>query len=139
MKHKALLFFSICTLLLIASCTNWRETAGEIAGMWQMTEWRNADGQTLATKDKGIYYCIQLDLMKFQRKDKDDYYLSYYTHTRDSLIIGKIVHWPSDSVCTFSALESFGVPADGRFHVDVLNDDHLQLSSKEATLVFRRY
>ena len=139
MRHKALLLFTFCSLMLMVSCTHWRETAGEIAGMWQMTEWRNADGQTLATQANGIYYCIQLDLMKFQRKDKEDYYLSYYTHARDSLIIGKIVHWPSDTVGSYSDLASFGVPADGRFHVDVLNDDHLQLSSKEATLVFRRY
>ena len=139
MRHKALLFFTFCSLMLMFSCTHWRETAGEIAGMWQMTEWRNAERRV--TQDLGIYYCIQLDLIKFQRKDKDDYYISYYTHARDSLVLGKIVHWPTDTVCTCNdlALKFYGVPADGRFHIDVLNDDHLQLSSEEATLVFRRY
>ena len=86
-----------------------------------------------------LYYCFQLKLLKFQTLGQYDYYLSYFTQKGDSLFIGKTIYWPAEEERSLDELASFGVPANGRFHIDVLNDDHLQLSSNEGTLSFRRY
>ena len=41
---------------------------------------------------------------------------------------------------SLSDLSRFGVPADGRFRIQVLNEDRLVLSSADTlTLVFRKY
>ena len=139
MRNSIKILFALLPMCLVGSCENWRETAGDIAGMWQLTEWRDASNNVIATKEAGLYYCFQLNLLKFQVANQGEHHLSYYTHTHDSLFLGKTIYWPGDSVCQHSDLAKFGVPADGRLRIDVLNDDKLQLSSAQGTLLFRRY
>ncbi|MBQ8050754.1 MAG: lipocalin-like domain-containing protein [Bacteroidaceae bacterium] len=138
--RKTISIILLCAALsAFWGCENWRETAGDIAGMWQMTEWRDAANQVQPINEGELYYCFQLRLMKFQTRGKNEYYLSYFTHKGDSLLVGKTIFWPAEEERQLEELARFGVPADGKFHVDVLDDDHLVLSSREGTLSFRRY
>lgn len=139
MKKIITILLSCVILSSFFGCENWRETAGDIAGMWQMTEMRDAAEQVMPINEGELYFCFQLNLVKFQRKGHNDYYLSYFTHSGDSIFVGKTIYWPAEEERPLDELAPFGVPADGGFHIDILNDDHLRLSSTKGTLLFRRY
>lgn len=131
------LLFAFC---FFASCDNKWDKNGDLDGMWQMTEWRNTETQrVVATQEDGFYYSIQQQLIKFQTTDRNSHYLAYFTHTGDSLFIASPTEWPSNTVRPMTELEKYGVPADGRFHIDVLNNKHMVLSTETQTLTFRKY
>ena len=44
-----------------------------------------------------------------------------------------------DSLVSLTDLARYGVPADGRFHIDVLTNDLMVLTSSEGTINFRKY
>ncbi len=123
------------------ACDTKYDANGDLDGMWQMLHWYDKQtAEVVADKQDGIYYCVQLKLMKFMKKGcPTNYYLAYFTHTLDSLVLGKIVHYPTDSVCHPDALKSFGVPTNGRFHVDALSSGRMVLSTDYAKLTFRKY
>lgn len=137
-KIYLLLFLGI---LLFCSCESKRDTS-DLAGFWQMMAWEGPDGEVQATKYDKIFYSVQLNVLKLHRlKDGyDNYYLTYYNHKGDSLIIYHPVKFVNDSIVSLKDLAKYGVPENGRFHVDVLNDETLKLSSPETgTLSFRKY
>ena len=130
--------FILCLAVFLA-CDRKTDENGDLDGMWQLTEWRDrATGQVLKTNEANIYYCVQLKLIKFQNGGHG-YYLSNFTHTPENLTIGKTVYWPGDEERPLSELAPYGVPNDGRFHIDVLTGNRMQLSTGEHTLVFRKY
>lgn len=141
MKKLISFLFVLAVSLSWTACETKYDANGDLDGMWQMLRWYDkSSAQVVADKNDGIYYCVQLKLMKFTRKGNSmNYYLAYFSHRKDSLTIGKIVHYPTDSVCPMSVLESFGVPADGRFHVDALTSDRMTLSTEAVELSFRKY
>lgn len=112
---------------------------GRFFGMWQMKEWKALpSGEIRATKDDRIFYSVQLHLMQF-KKIGGSQYLSRFRHKGDSLIIGTVFGGASDDTVSIARLAPFGVPADGRFHIDELSDHTLVLSSDSARLTFRKY
>ncbi len=129
----------LITLLLFClfACENMRDRNGDLGGMWQLLEWKQ-DTIVVATNEEGIYYHFELNLMKLQHLGHGNY-LARFTHTQDSLIIGEVYSQPFDSIVGISALKRFGVPDDGRFHIDALSDSHMVLSSEEGTMRFRKY
>lgn len=130
--------FSFLLFLMVMSCDNRHETNGEFAGMWQLTHWRTSDGRDLTRKH--LYYCVELELIKFMDSDNVmRYHLARFSRTRDSLFVGPVYSYPGDSTCSVSALQKFGVPVDGKFHIDCLNSQNMQLGSAEGTLQFRKY
>ena len=143
MRHRTAPYFisALClsVTMLISSCEVKWDQNGDLDGMWQMTEWRDNTGTILATKEQGYYFCFQLQLLKFQESGKGAHYLSYFTATHDSLIIGRTYEWPADSISPLSSLSKYGIPSDGRLHIDLLNSNHLILSSSEGILTFRKY
>lgn len=140
---KKLIFFLgvICFSLSWTACETKYDANGDLDGMWQMLRWYDKQtAEVVADKNDGIYYCVQLKLMKFVTSENAiNYYLAYFNRQKDSLTIGKIVHYPTDSVCPMSVLEPFGVPADGRFHIDALTSDRMTLSTDAVELTFRKY
>ncbi len=134
-------FVLLFVLVTFCGCDGWKwDKNGDLDGMWQMTEWRdNVADAVVATKERGFYYCVQLQLIKFQDIHAGSYHLAYFTHTPDSLIIGYSIRYPADTVSTMSELAKYGVPADGHFHVDALTNSHMVLRSRQATLTFRKY
>ena len=100
------------------------------------------EGTTLATKADQIFYSVQLNLIRFRDYDDGtlgDYYLAYFRHTPDSLIVYRPVNYAKDSLVSLHDLARYGVPANGRFHIDALNGDMMILSSPSGTINFRKY
>ncbi len=132
------LFIITALLLCLFSCENMRDRNGDLGGMWQLLEWKK-DTTVVATNEDGIYYHFELKLMKLQHIGHGNYYLARFTHTHDSLIVGEVYSQPFDSIVSINALKDFGVPEDGKFHIDALSDSHMVLSSDEGTMMFRKY
>lgn len=143
-KHifPAALLFLPLIIWTLSACDSKRDHNGDLGGMWQLTEWRSPSGTTLATKTDQIFYCVQLNLIRFRDYDDGtlgDYYLAYFRHTPDSLIVYRPVNYAKDSLVSLQDLARYGVPADGRFHIDALNGDMMILSSPAGTINFRKY
>ncbi len=139
---KKFILTSILLSLALSACENKRDHNGELGGMWQLTEWRSPSGTTLATKEDRIFYSVQLKLIEFRDYDDGtlgDYYLAYFRHTPDSLIVYRPVNYAKDSLVSLQDLARYGVPADGGFHIDALTDDMMILSSPSGTINFRKY
>ncbi len=124
-----------------SSCETKYDQNGNLDGMWQMLRWEDTQSQTVhADKSTGIYYCFQLNLMRIWKAESPrTYFLAYFTHRGDSIILGDIFSYPGDSVHITSDLAEYGVPENGRFHVDRLNSDKMVLSHKTEVLTFRKY
>ena len=139
---KKFILTPILLLLTLSACDNKRDHNGDLGGMWQLTEWRSPEGTTLATKADQIFYSVQLNLIRFRDYDDGtlgDYYLAYFRHTPDSLIVYRPVNYAQDSLVSLHDLARYGVPANGRFHIDALNGDMMILSSPSGTINFRKY
>lgn len=137
MKH-----FWICLALIglgisFSACENKRDDNGDLGGMWQLTLWTDANGDTVATKGK-MYFYFQLDLMRVQRNGYNTY-LARFSHQGDSLFVGAAYAEPYDELVSSDRLTPFGIPVNGRMHVDGLSDSRMQLSSPLGTLRFRKY
>ena len=133
---KKIIFTLLLLPLLLTGCDK-MEDNGDFAGQWQLTEWKNlADGQIVADKTTGIYYCVQLDLMSFQYKKQ---YLARFRRTSDSLFIGTVYYGSKDEIVGYDQLADCGVPANGKFAIDRLTRKALVLRSDDAVLTFRKY
>ncbi len=134
---------AICTIIgtTFMACEIKRDTNGELGGMWQLTLWTDAQGDTVATNKNAIYYHFQQKLMKLERMDGKGtgQYLLYFTHEPNNLIISNAYARPYDTPVELSTLQHYGIPQDGHFHIDALNDSRMQLSSVEGTMSFRKY
>ena len=140
-KCMALLAVFVCCGL--CSCENKRDQNGDLGGMWQLLEWRNAQNQVVQDKYSRIFYSIQLKLIRLRnhKLDGGDYYQCYFRHTPDSLIIYRpTLYSAKDSLVSMSDIARFGVPSDGAFRIQVLNSSRMVLTSGDTlTLVFRKY
>lgn len=139
--RKTVYFLTIMFgLLAFSGCDSKWDKNGDLYGLWQLTEWRDNTNTVVATKNDCIYYCVQLNLIQFRQVNRT-YYLAYFSHTGDNLTINRPVkQTTTDSLCSCTDLNKFGVPSDGIFHVDVLNDERMVLSSaSQGTLSFRKY
>lgn len=138
-------------LPFVTACEDFHENNGDFGGMWQLTEWRNAEGTTLATNDDGIYYSVHRSIIQYkhfvsgEEKDKNetDYskrYFSLFKHTADSLIVYNFVNALDESkLVEMASMKEFGIPLDGRFHIDHLDAKKMILSYEGNTLCFRKY
>ena len=134
-----IIYFTFC-ILLMAGCEMKWDKNGDLDGMWQMTAWRNTTKGTIEkTKQDAYFYSIQQDMITIQKIGSGVYYISNFSKRNDSLIIQRPVFWPKDSICNISDLAPFGVPGHGRFHIDMLNSNHMVLSSDTASISFRKY
>lgn len=154
-----LLLASICCM----SCENFRDNNGELGGMWQLTQWRtrSSSGQidslvanniredsTLENKHK-LYYAIHRDV--FQVSDAAEFYNTRYYCTfsltgNNEIVLGNLVDFSGSLLVdgtnaqrNYSKYAEFGIPYDGRYHIDVLTAEDLRLSFKDNILVFRKY
>ncbi len=135
LQRLLFLLLPLVLLALLTGCDNKRDSS-DLAGQWQLLEWRDASGKTVRTKEDGIYYCFQLSLLEL-----DPTRYCKYQQTPDSLILlGAYKNmYNTDTPVPYIEFAYFGVPVDGRFGIDALNDDDLVLSGKSGVLRFRRY
>lgn len=129
------MWLPLVLLAVLCGCENKRDSS-DLAGQWQLLEWRDASGKTVGTKEDGIYYRFQLSLLQLEFS-----YYCKYVETPDSLILlGAYKNkYNVDTQVSFSEIAEFGIPQDGRFGIDALNGDDLVLSGKSGVLRFRRY
>ncbi len=135
LQRLLFLLLPLVLLALLTGCDNKRDSS-DLAGQWQLLEWRDASGKTVRTKEDGIYYCFQLSLLEL-----DPTRYCKYQQTPDSLILQGAYKnkYNVDTQVPFSEFAEFGIPQDGRFGIDALNGDDLVLSGKSGVLRFRRY
>ena len=129
------MWLPLVLLAVLTGCDNKRDSS-DLAGQWQLLEWRDASDAVVRTKEDGIYYCFQLSLLEL-----DPTRYCKYQQTPDSLILlGAYKNmYNTDTPVAFSEFAHFGIPEDGRFGIDALNGDDLVLSGKSGVLRFRRY
>ncbi len=134
---------TICAIIgtTFMACEIKRDTNGDLGGMWQLTLWTDAQGDTVATNQDAIYYHFQLQLMRVERLDGKHkaQHLLRFTHEPYDLIINEAYVRPYDTPVELNTLQPYGIPQDGRFHIDAQSNDRMQLSSSEGTLRFRKY
>lgn len=138
---------SLFSLVLHTSCENKWDDSGSLGGMWQLVEWRNLDGSIAYDKpNTHIYYKIRNNLFMPQELPGETgrYYLTYYHQTADSFIIDQPYKIVIDAeldktLYPIEVLRKYGIPSNGRLHIDVLSSDKMVLSSEEGTLQFRKY
>lgn len=135
LQRLLFLLLPLVLLALLTGCDNKRDSS-DLAGQWQLLEWRDASDAVVRTKEDGIYYCFQLSLLEL-----DPTRYCKYQQTPDSLILlGAYKNmYNTDTPVPYTEFAYFGIPVDGRFGIDALNDDDLVLSGKSGVLRFRRY
>jgi hypothetical protein len=117
--------------------------------MWQLLEWRATDGSIIYIKPDNtnatIYYKIRNNLLMLQELpgESESYFLTYYQQAEGCIIINKdkiFNNAERDTVShDVSDIHKYGIPADGRLHIDALTSDKMVLSGEEGTLRFRKY
>ena len=138
---------ALLSMLLCTSCENKRDDSGTLGGMWQLVEWRNADGSLAYDKpDTRIYYKIRNNLLMLQElpDEAETYFLTYYHLEDDYLVINQPYTIVRDAELdtvqyTIDALRKYGIPGNGRLRIDVLVSDKMVLTGEEGTLRFRKY
>jgi hypothetical protein len=114
--------------------------------MWQLIEWRAADGSIAYNKpDTTLYYKVRSNLLMLQELpgESETYFLTYYQQTEGCIVINpdKIVNNAErDTVLhPIQDLKKYGVPSTGRLQILELTSDKMVLSGEEGTLRFRKY
>lgn len=148
--------------ILTGSCENFRDDNGDLGGMWQLTGWmtrsssgtidslvaNNIYGDAGVANPRKIYYSVHNQVIQLQdaTQSRLDFYFCSFSHRNDSLILKTVVDKADNLIADYAdpnrsylALKDFGVPGNGIFHIDVLNEDALVLSSPDDILTFRKY
>ena len=130
---------AVIFVLIIASCAK-NDCNGDLDGTWQMISWQTVDGtHQIADKTSGIYWHFKLSLLKTHKPSESLYYLSYFKYTSDSIIIEKTYRSPYDEPAPLTELSPYGVPVDGKFRIEKLDNDYMLLRSSTNRLSFRKY
>lgn len=155
---KLLLIYVSATLSLL-SCEDFHENNGDFGGMWQLVEWRTTRPSTgeidsiAATNKDGFYYSIHQELIQFTHirntevSVSEDYrnpttfygrFYAYFKRTDTTLTIYNVVN-VNDEPREPKDLAKFGVPADGIFKIENLDNQIMMLSYEGNVLFFRKY
>lgn len=147
--QKQFFLYCIVSVLFLAihtSCENKRDDSGTLGGMWQLVEWRAADGSIAYNKpDTTLYYKVRSNLLMLQELpgESESYFLTYYQQAEGFLVINpdKIVNNAERDTVLHSIqdLKKYGVPSTGRLQILELTSDKMVLSGEEGTLRFRKY
>ena len=134
-QNKLLSILQIVVVLTLIACDNKRDSS-DLYGQWQLIEWRNNDGIVVKTKEDRIFYCCQLSLLQLTY-----HHYCRYRETPDYIIIEAAYYnqYDTDTPIELEELEDYGIPSDGVFRIQKLNDDDLVLSGSNGTLRFRKY
>ena len=127
----------------VTGCNKW-DCNGDLDGMWQLTEWRDAEGGVMATKESMIFYSFQLEMASFRKRSGNQLYIrsSMKTSPGKILIYDPIEYVGSghDALLPMSVLSVVGVPEDGILYVEVLTGSTMVLKTNgQDVLTFRKY
>lgn len=141
-RHYIFLLLATALALFMTGCDKW-DCNGDLDGMWQLTEWRDANGNVKADKQAMIFYSFQLQMVSFRKSGKQ-------TVSRALLEVGEeklriyspfeYVGGGHDRELPMSVLADFGVPDDGIFLTEVLTEGSMVLrTNANEVLTFRKY
>lgn len=131
----------LLSIICLTACDK-MDTNGALDGNWQLTEWKDADGNIIADNHSGIYWTIKLNLIQIRQIYKSVNYLSYFSHTGDNLILTEVHITPLDELVQLpdSAIaHDYGVTGKGQFAIKRLTNDNLILENDEYTFNFRKW
>lgn len=140
---KYSIFALVVVVASMTSCDSKRD-ASDLYGMWQLTQWRSADGQVIATKEDKVYYSFQLQMARFTRLTSPRVEIRALCERTEGMIriydpfvyIGN----EHDSVVPMENLRYVGVPRNGEMKVVSLSSGSLVFATEAAdTLTFRKY
>ncbi len=142
-KAKLYILALVAAVLSMSSC-NKKDCNGDLDGMWQLTEWRGADGTVKATKQDMIYYSFQLQMCSFLKSGDSDFYMrALLKVSPEQITIYNPFDYVGDShdeVRPMSVLAVAGVPEDGIFRIETLTGSQMLLKTNDGELLsFRKY
>lgn len=124
MKKSLLILFILISIL---GCQK-EDKNGDLDGFWKLQEIAINDGDISNTKEKNIFWRVQLDLIQIGNS------FGRFQHTGDSLFIQMID-------VSGKALIDYGIykAEDERFAVEQLGKKSMMLKSDYARLRFRKF
>lgn len=133
----------VALTIVMSGCDKW-DCNGDLDGMWQMTEWRDKDGNVKATKEDMIFYSFQLHMASFRKQSGKNFFVRTSQEvTPEQIRIYDPVEYAGDGhdkVLSMSILSVVGVPEDGILWVQVLTGSKMQLKTNtQDILTFRKY
>jgi hypothetical protein len=139
-KSLVLIILPLC----VVSCDK-VEYDNPFRGQWQVLEWVDATGTTVATNEIQMYYSFQLGIISFQHVRGQAPLLLHarYETSANQLYISKPFEYAGnghDKELPMSILSQFGVPADGVFVIEEQTSTKIVLRSNETgTIILRKY
>ncbi|MBR1499043.1 MAG: lipocalin-like domain-containing protein [Bacteroidaceae bacterium] len=142
-KVRLYILALVAALLSMSSCDK-KDCNGDLDGMWQLTEWRSAEGTVKATKQDMIFYSFQLQMSAFLKSGESDFYMrALLKVSPDQITIYNPFDYVGDShdeVRPMSVLAAVGVPEDGIFRIETLTSSQMLLKTNAGDLLsFRKY
>ena len=141
-------FIYIALLLFVLTSCEKLPINGRLDGMWKLQEL--TDNQMNATRPDGIFYSIQLNLIKLSKIENsctpektNELYLGRFLYTPDSLILSGFHTWiyrEEEIPATAEQLAPFGFSGtSARFGIEKLTNNKMILQSTDHRLVFEKF
>ncbi|MCF0196597.1 MAG: lipocalin-like domain-containing protein, partial [Bacteroidaceae bacterium] len=108
---------------LCSSCKTQTDENGDLGGMWQLVERRDNAGKVMSDAPV-VYFRIQFHLMQLTPIHDGKDPIAHFEHTPDSLILLEVfdnARKDSFNIPFVELTDFYGVPSDGRFHIDQLD------------------
>lgn len=142
-KVRLYILALVTAVLSLTGCDK-KDCNGDLDGMWQLTEWRDAEGTVKATKQDMIFYSFQLQMSAFLKSGDSDFYMrALLKVSPDQITIYNPFDYVGDGhdeVRPMSVLSVVGVPEDGIFRIETLTGSSMLLKTNAGDLLsFRKY
>lgn len=121
------IIFILSLTLFLCNCQK-EDDNGDLGGFWKLMEITDKDGNTENTKEKSLFWRVQLDLIQIGEE------FGRFQHTGDSLFI-RMIYAKGDVLKDYGIYEA----EDERFKVLHLNRKVMTLQSKQVKLQFRKF
>ena len=134
----------LAMLMAMTGCNKW-DCNGDLDGMWQLTEWRDKDGNVMATKQDMIFYSFQLQMASFRRQTSkvQSFIRTSMEASPEQIRIYDPIEYVGnghDEIQPMSVLSTYGVPEDGILLIQVLTGSTMELKTNgQDVLTFRKY
>lgn len=143
MKPRLYILALLAAVLTLTGCDK-KDCNGDLDGMWQLTEWRDASDAVKATTQDMIFYSFQLQMASFLKNNVDYFYIrALLKVSPDQIIIYNPFEYVGDKhdeTRPMSVLSGVGVPEDGVFQIVTLTGSSMLLETSSGDrLSFRKY
>lgn len=142
--NRILYLFAVLSFIMGLSSCDKKDCNGDLDGMWQLIEWKTADGVVKEDRESMIFYSFQLQMARFDRKSFPLFSLMSSLEVNPSSIrIYNPFRYQGeghDIAYPMSSLAGVGVPESGYMKIEHLTTQSMVLSTESGeTLRFRKY